>query len=49
MQLDAFDRQPLNLVQEGTDRTADSLAEDIALSPSAIQRRLRRLKETAVI
>ncbi|TGX52254.1 Lrp/AsnC family transcriptional regulator [Sphingomonas gei] len=49
MQLDAFDRTLLNLVQEDCSRTAEQLAERVALSPSAIQRRLRRLREEGVI
>ena len=42
--LDRFDLQLLDLVQRDDSRTADSLASDIALSPSAIARRLRRLR-----
>lgn len=49
MNLDRFDRQLLNLVQEDAGQTADRLAEQVALSPSAIQRRLRRMREAGVI
>ncbi|HJR72982.1 MAG TPA: Lrp/AsnC family transcriptional regulator [Luteimonas sp.] len=49
MNLDRFDRQLLNLVQEDAGRTAEQLAEQVALSPSAIQRRLRRMREEGVI
>lgn len=49
MELDRFDRQLLNLMQEDSGQTADRLAEQVALSPSAIQRRLRRLREHGVI
>ncbi|RNF86262.1 Lrp/AsnC family transcriptional regulator [Montanilutibacter psychrotolerans] len=49
MDLDRFDRQLLNLVQEDAGQTAERLAEQVALSPSAIQRRLRRLHEQGVI
>jgi Lrp/AsnC family leucine-responsive transcriptional regulator len=42
--LDPFDIALLNAAQRDDSRTADSLAEDIALSPSAIARRLRRLR-----
>lgn len=42
--LDRFDLQLLNLVQSDDSRTADSLAQDVPLSPSAIARRLRRLR-----
>ena len=49
MELDNFDRLLLNLVQEDAGRTAESMAAEIALSPSAIQRRLRRMREQGVI
>ena len=49
MKLDRFDRQLLVLVQENAERTAEQLAAHVALSPSAIQRRLRRLREEGVI
>lgn len=49
MDLDPFDRQLLNLLQEDADRTADQLAESVALSPSAIQRRIKRLRDRGVI
>jgi DNA-binding Lrp family transcriptional regulator len=42
--LDRFDRLLLNLVQRDGSRTADSLATEVPLSPSAIARRLRRLR-----
>lgn len=46
---DSFDLKLLNALQEDADRTADQLAELVALSPSAIARRLRRLKEAGAI
>src|SRR5882724_5598790 len=49
MELDRFDRQLLNLVQEDAGQTTDQLAERVALSSSAIQRRLRRMREQGVI
>lgn len=49
MGLDRFDRQLLNLVQEDSSQTAERLAEEVPLSPSAIQRRLRRLRDEGVI
>jgi Lrp/AsnC family leucine-responsive transcriptional regulator len=49
MELDQYDRQLLNLVQEDSGQTAERMAEQIPLSPSAIQRRLRRLREEGVI
>ena len=42
--LDRFDLQLLDLVQRDDSRTAESLASEVALSPSAIARRLRRLR-----
>ena len=42
--LDRVDLALLNLVQQDDSRTADSLAADLPLSPSAIARRLRRLR-----
>ena len=42
--LDRFDLHLLNLVQDNDSRTADSLANDVPLSPSAIARRLRQLR-----
>jgi Lrp/AsnC family leucine-responsive transcriptional regulator len=47
--LDRFDIALLNLVQRDDGQTADALAEEIPLSPSAIARRLRRLRAEGVI
>jgi Lrp/AsnC family transcriptional regulator, leucine-responsive regulatory protein len=47
--LDRFDLKLLNLVQRDDSRTADELARHVALSPSAIARRLRRLRSSGVI
>ena len=49
MELDRLDRQLLNLVQDDAAQTAERLAEHVGLSPSAIQRRLRRLRDEGVI
>ena len=46
---DSFDLKLLNALQEDADRTAEELAEIVALSPSAIARRLRRLRESGAI
>jgi len=46
---DSFDLKLLNAMQEDADRTAEQLAELVALSPSAIARRLRRLREVGAI
>ncbi|MDQ3482241.1 MAG: Lrp/AsnC family transcriptional regulator [Pseudomonadota bacterium] len=42
--LDQFDAALLNLLQHDDSRTADELAREVPLSPSAIARRLRRLR-----
>lgn len=42
--LDAFDHALLNLAQRDDSLTADEIAARVALSPSAIARRLRRLR-----
>lgn len=49
MELDDFDRRLLNLVQSDAGQTAERLAEKVGLSASAVQRRLRRLREAGVI
>jgi Lrp/AsnC family transcriptional regulator, leucine-responsive regulatory protein len=49
IELDRFDRQLLTLAQQDAALTAEQLAERVSLSPSAIQRRLRRLREQGVI
>jgi Lrp/AsnC family leucine-responsive transcriptional regulator len=46
---DNFDLKLLNAMQEDADRTAEQLAELIPLSPSAIARRIRRLREMGAI
>ncbi|HEY5459924.1 MAG TPA: Lrp/AsnC family transcriptional regulator [Sphingomicrobium sp.] len=46
---DSFDLKLLNALQEDADRTAEELAEIVALSPSAIARRIRRLRESGAI
>jgi DNA-binding Lrp family transcriptional regulator len=49
MELDLFDRRLLALVQENAGLTAEQLAEQVPLSISAIQRRIRRMREQGVI
>jgi len=49
MKLDGLDRRILNLIQEASSTPAEKLAETVPLSASAIQRRLRRLREAGVI
>ena len=47
--LDEFDLKLLDAIQRNSRLTADQLAEKICLSPSAVQRRLRRLRECKII
>jgi DNA-binding Lrp family transcriptional regulator len=46
---DRYDRDLLSLLQEDALRTAEDLARDVALSPSAIARRVRRMREDGTI
>jgi Lrp/AsnC family transcriptional regulator, leucine-responsive regulatory protein len=48
-QWDGYDRALLRLLQEDALRTAEELAEHVALSPSAIARRVRRMREDGTI
>ena len=47
--LDSYDRAILAALQDDALRTADELAAKVALSPSAIARRVRRLREEGTI
>lgn len=47
--LDRHDRAILALLQENALRTADELASDVPLSPSAIARRVRRMRDEGVV
>jgi Lrp/AsnC family transcriptional regulator, leucine-responsive regulatory protein len=47
--MDDFDRRILNLVQRDGSLTADRLAQEVPLSPSAITRRLKRMKQEGLI
>ena len=47
--LDQFDLKLLEQLQQNNRLTADQLAERICLSASAVQRRLRRLRENKII
>lgn len=49
MELDSFDRQLLALLQQDAGHTAEHLAEHVALSVSAIQRRIRKMRDQGVI
>jgi DNA-binding Lrp family transcriptional regulator len=47
--LDEFDRRILALVQQDARRAAEAIGAEIGLSASAVQRRMARLREEAVI
>ena len=47
--IDRFDRALLNIVQADDSQTAEEIAERVPLSPSAIARRLRRLRSDGSI
>lgn len=47
--LDEFEKTLLRLLQHNNKMTADELSEIIGLSPSAVQRRLKRLRDEKVI
>ena len=47
--LDEFDLKILDIVQHNNRLTAEEIAEKAYLSPSAVQRRLRRLRSNGVI
>jgi Lrp/AsnC family leucine-responsive transcriptional regulator len=46
---DEFDKQLLRLLQQNNRLTAEELAEAVSLSASAVQRRLKKLREEKVI
>ncbi|MDO1581263.1 Lrp/AsnC family transcriptional regulator [Rhizobium oryzicola] len=47
--LDPYDRSILELVQRDCQLKAEAIAEEIGLSPSAVQRRLKRLRTEGII
>ncbi|MDB5088934.1 MAG: Lrp/AsnC family transcriptional regulator [Mucilaginibacter sp.] len=49
MKTDQFDKYILRLVQQNNRLTAEELADIVGLSPSAVQRRLKRLREEKII
>ncbi|MFZ6013603.1 MAG: Lrp/AsnC family transcriptional regulator [Bacteroidota bacterium] len=49
MTLDQFDKKILRLLQNNNRLTSDELAEQVGLSPSAVQRRLKRLRDEKII
>lgn len=49
MTLDTFDRQILDLYQRNTRLPAEQMGARVGLSAAAVQRRLKRMRETGVI
>ena len=47
--LDRFDRDILDIVQRNCQLTAEAIAEEVGLSTSAVQRRVKRLREDGII
>lgn len=47
--LDAFDLRLLGLLQENCRRTAEQLSDRLGLSPAAVQKRVKKLRDTGVI
>ncbi|MCV2422046.1 Lrp/AsnC family transcriptional regulator [Paucibacter sp. DJ2R-2] len=47
--LDKFDRQILGLMQQDCRQSAEQIADRVGLSATAVQRRIKRLRETGVI
>ena len=47
--IDNFDRKILEIVQHSNRTTSDQIAEQVGLSPAAVQRRLKRMREQQVI
>jgi len=47
--MDDFDRKILALHQHDTRRVAESIGAEVGLSPAAVQRRLKRLRDDGVI
>jgi len=47
--LDDFDKKLLKLMQQNNKLTADELGQEVGLSASAVQRRLKRLRDERII
>ena len=47
--MDSFDYQLLNLMQSNTRRTTEEIGQQIGLSATAVQRRLKALRQSGVI
>lgn len=49
LSVDSFDRKILDIVQHSNRATSDAIADQVGLSPAAVQRRLKRMRAQGVI
>jgi Lrp/AsnC family leucine-responsive transcriptional regulator len=47
--IDSFDRSILEIVQESNRVTSEKISEQVGLSPAAVQRRLKRMRDDGII
>ncbi|WP_261842890.1 Lrp/AsnC family transcriptional regulator [Aliamphritea ceti] len=47
--IDSFDRKILEIIQISNRTTSDQIAEQVGLSPAAVQRRMKRMREQNII
>ncbi|EAQ66568.1 hypothetical transcriptional regulator [Marinomonas sp. MED121] len=47
--VDNFDRHILDIMQQSNRTTSDHIAEQVGLSPAAVQRRIKRMREQGII
>lgn len=47
--LDSFDRKILKIMQDSNRTTSEQISEQIGLSPAAVQRRVKRMREQQII
>ena len=47
--MDSFDKKILDIVQQNNQLSTERIAEQVNLSPSAVQRRLKRLRKDGII
>ncbi|SIS68453.1 Lrp/AsnC family transcriptional regulator [Neptunomonas antarctica] len=47
--IDGFDRKILAIIQHSNRTTSDQIAEQVGLSPAAVQRRIKRMREQQII
>lgn len=49
MEIDQFDREILKLLQDNNRLTSEAISEHVGLSPTACQRRIKKLRESGII